>query len=112
MSVRDSAEGPRVLTAEGELDILTTEALPLRVPALVAGAVAVVLDLSAVTFFDSSAVHFVDLLLREGARVGVTVRVVAPKGRPAHRVLDLVGLLACVDEDLETALIDAGDRRA
>jgi anti-anti-sigma factor len=104
ITVTDSTGGPRVLTAEGELDVLTAEPLLAQASALVAGASAVVLDLSRVTFFDSAAVHFVDLLLRRGAEVSVPVRVVAPAGRPPHRVLGIVGMLSCADEDLETAV--------
>lgn len=103
LHVTDPPRGPRVLSAQGELDVLTSEPLRGRVAQLVAGASGVVLDLTEVTFFDSSAVHFVDLLLREGARTGVPVRVVAPKGRMPHRVLEIVGMLACVHEDLEAA---------
>lgn len=99
-----SAEGHRVLTAEGELDVVTVEPWKAQVPELVEGASGLVLDLTAVTFFDSAAVHLVDLLLREGAARGVAVRVVAPRGRIPHRVLQIVGMLSCVDEDLETAL--------
>jgi anti-anti-sigma regulatory factor len=87
-----------VLAAEGELDIVSVQ--PLDVASLVAGASGVVLDLTRVTFFDSAATHLVDQLLRSG----VPARVVAPKGGLPHRVLEIVGMLACVDEDLDAAL--------
>jgi anti-anti-sigma factor len=98
--VSDSPGGPRVLSAEGELDIVTAGALDAA--ALAAGASALVLDLSRVTFFDSAAVHFLDRLLRSG----VPVRVVAPKGGMPHRVLEIVGMLSCVDEDLDAARLE------
>ena len=52
----------------------------------------VVLDLSAVTFFDSSGVRLVDTLARECGARATPFRVVAPPGGPSRRVLELVGL--------------------
>lgn len=96
--------GVRVLRADGELDITTAPPLLAAADTLVAGARGVVLDLSAVTFFDSSAVRLVDRLSRAAAAADARFRVVAPSGSTARRVLELVGLAALlVDEDLPTA---------
>ena len=73
--------GARVLRMRGELDIAVAPGLLPRVPELVAGAAGVVLDLSAVTFFDSAGVRLVDRLARECGRVGVRFAVVATPGR-------------------------------
>jgi anti-anti-sigma factor len=104
LSVSDPASGPRLLQPEGELDLLTVEPMLAQVPALVEGASALVLDLTGVTFFDSAAAQFVDRLLREGARCAVPVRVVAPRGGRARRVLEIVGMLDCVVEDVASAV--------
>lgn len=97
--------GVRVLRGAGELDLTTVPALLAQAAPLVAGVRGVVLDLSAVTFFDSSAVRLVDRLAREASRSGAGFRVVAPPGCTARRVLELVGLAsALADDDLPTAV--------
>ena len=97
--------GVRVLRAEGELDITSVPSMLAGAASWVEGSTGVVLDLSAVTFFDSSAVRLVDRLAREASRAGVGYRVVAPTGTVSRRVLELVGLAALLaDEDLPTAL--------
>jgi anti-anti-sigma factor len=97
--------GVRVLLAEGELDVVSVPAVLEGAAALVEGARGVVLDLSAVTFFDSSGVRLVDRLSRESSRAGAAYRVVAPTGSTARRVLELVGLASLLaDEDLPTAV--------
>jgi anti-sigma B factor antagonist len=83
--------GPRVLRMRGELDIAVAPGLLPRVPDLVAGAPGVVLDLSAVTFFDSAGVRLVDRLARECGRARVRFAVVATPGTTPARVLDIVG---------------------
>ena len=55
-------DGVRVLCAAGELDAVSAPDLVAQVPGLVAGAAAVVLDASGITFFDSSGVRAVDRL--------------------------------------------------
>ena len=97
------ADGVRVLRASGEFDVAVVPPLLPGLPALVAGAPAVVLDLSLVEFFDSSGVRLVDALAR--ACDGVPLRVAAPPGTPARRVLELVGLVdGLVEDDLDAAV--------
>ena len=95
-----------VLRASGELDVAVVPALLPELPALVSAAQAVVLDLTAVTFFDSSGVRLVDRLARECARAQAPFRVVAPPTEVASRqVLDIVGLTdALASDDLAAAL--------
>ena len=81
----------RVLRMRGELDIAVAPGLLPRVPELVAGAPGVVLDLAAVTFFDSAGVRLVDRLARECGRAGVPFAVVARPGTTPARVLQIVG---------------------
>lgn len=109
----DRDDGVRLLRAAGEVDVAVVPAILPGVPALVAGATAVVLDLTSVTFFDSSGVRLVDRVARECARHGVRVRVVAPPGGPARRVLEIVGMASpeLTAPDLSTA-VDAVRRES
>jgi anti-sigma B factor antagonist len=98
-------DGVRLLCAEGELDVITAPPLLPDLARLVAGASGVVLDLSGVTFFDSSGVRLVDRLARECGRIATPVRVVAPRGSAPRRVLELVGLTDdLVAEDMAEAV--------
>jgi len=98
-------DGVTVLRARGELDVAVVPALLPGLPALVSAAEAVVLDLTAVTFFDSSGVRLVDRLARECARAQAPFRVVAPPRSASRQVLDVVGLAdALASDDLAGAL--------
>ena len=102
---------PHVLSITGELDIVTLPDVLDRVPALVAAASALVVDLQLVTFLDSSGVRLLHRLARTCAEAGTGVRVVAPPGSRARQVLDIVGMTLLVDDDLGTAraALRAGD---
>ena len=98
-------DGVRVLRAEGDLDAVTAPPLLPGVPTLVAGARAVVLDLSDVPFFDSSGVRLLDRLARACSATGAPLRVVAPPGTRPRRVLEIVGLApALAVDDLATVV--------
>lgn len=97
-------DGVRVLQARGELDAVAAPAVLPGVPDLVSDAAAVVLDLSALTFFDSAGVRLVDQLARECDRSSAPFRVVAPPRTPSRRVLELVGMESLADDDLAAAL--------
>lgn len=96
-------DGVRVLRVTGELDVLSAQPLYDQVTALVDDE-PLVLDLTGVTFLDSSGVHVLDRLARAHcARSGF--RVVAPPGGRPRRVLDIVGIGAGVIADsLDQAL--------
>ena len=81
--------GRVVVVPRGELDISTVDEVAGEIDGLVArGFDAVVLDLRATSFMDSSGLH---LLLRQTARTDVRVTVI--DGAPAiRRVIDLVGV--------------------
>ena len=110
MTVRPRAlpGGVRVLAAEGEIDVRTADVLLPSLAELVGGARAVVLDLTDVTFFDSSGCRLVDRLAHECGRVHAALRVVAPPGSPPRQVLRIVGMeqgLVCDSlRDAEAAL--------
>ena len=99
-----------VLAASGELDAVVTPGLIERVETLVDGAAAVVLDLSAVSFLDSSGLRLVDRLARECGRRGAPVRIVAPLGSPSRRLLEIVvmaGELVAADRPTAEAAVRA-----
>src|SRR5689334_8321368 len=101
----DRAGGTIVLRATGELDVAVVPTRLPEVPALVSAAESVVLDLTDVTFFDSSGVRLVDHLTRECDARATPFRVVAPPGGPPRRVLELVGLAdAVASDDLPAAI--------
>lgn len=98
-------DGLRVLRAAGELDVLGVAPLLEQVPVLVDGASGVVLDLSEVSFFDSSGVRLTDSLSRACAEAGAGFCVVAPPGSRGRRVLELVGMAdGLAEDDLQSAL--------
>ena len=97
--------GVHVLRVTGELDVLTAQPLHERVTALAHGR-PLVLDLTDLTFVDSSGVRAVNRLARTQVASG-GLRVVAPRGGRARRVLDIVGFGAgLVVDDLEQALVE------
>lgn len=98
IEVLPSRDGVRVVRLTGEVDVVST-----RVPyEELAPPGALVLDLSDVSFFDSSGVRLVDRVAREHQG---RLRVVAPRGGRARRVLDLVGYGSeLVAEDVEQAV--------
>lgn len=93
-------DGVRVVRLTGEVDVVST-----RTPYEELGPPGpLVLDLSDVSFFDSSGVRLVD---RTARALGGALRVVAPRGGRARRVLDLVGYgSGLVADDLEQAVAD------
>jgi anti-anti-sigma factor len=110
IDVRSGPAEARVLRMTGELDIAVAPGLMPRVPELVSGVPGVVLDLTAVTFFDSAGVRLVDRFARECGRDGVAFAVVATPGTPPARVLEIVGFgPPLVAADLGTALSAVND---
>lgn len=114
MTIAPAPDGPddvRVLRASGEIDVVTWRDGIGEVPSLVQHGLPLVLDLTDVTFCDSSGVRLLDALARECGRHRAAFRVVAPPGTRGRRVLDLVGIgegLAC--DDLDTALAQVRGR--
>lgn len=99
----------RVLALVGDVDVLVAPAVAAELPALLDGARAVVLDLTGVTFFDSSGVRLVDQLVRACATRELAWRVVSPPGSSNRRLLELVGMTGpAVLDDREAAVADLG----
>jgi anti-sigma B factor antagonist len=110
IDVRRGPEDARVLRMRGELDIAVAPDLLPRVPELVSGVPGLVLDLTAVTFFDSAGVRLVDRFARECGRDGIAFAVVAAPGTPPARVLEIVGFgPPLVATDLDAALAAVTD---
>lgn len=105
-----SPSEPHVLMLSGEVDVVSVPTVLERIPALVAEASGVVVDLREVSFLDSSGVRFLHRLAHTGAASGTGVRVVAPPECRARRVLDIVGMTLLVDDDLDTARAALRDR--
>lgn len=89
LRVEEVAEAT-VVVLGGEVDARVTPDVRSRLPEVVDRGRPVVLDLAAVTFFDSSGVRLLDQLARACAAQEVGWAVVAPGGSPARRVLELV----------------------
>jgi anti-anti-sigma factor len=86
--------GDRVLTLAGEVDIETVRPLTNSLDAVLLDEPArVVVDLTQISFIDSSGVAAVLAALDKAHACGVDLRVVIPDTCAAHRVFQLIGLL-------------------
>ncbi|MGK2878934.1 MAG: STAS domain-containing protein [Solirubrobacterales bacterium] len=84
-----SADGARRVALSGELDIATVDQLSAALERLsIAGAERLIIDLSAVTFMDSSGLRVLILANRDAASGGYEF-VVVTGDSPAKRVLEL-----------------------
>ena len=81
---------PHVARLEGEIDLANAAAVEEEVLAGLGDAPALVVDLSAVTYFDSSGMRMLDSLAGACEAAGIPLRVVAPDGSPARMVLRIV----------------------
>ena len=108
LSVSDAGGGKRVVAAAGELDIVGAAQL-LRAVAVLRRPVtsAVAIDLSALTFIDSSGINALRSAVRAANARGVGAIVAAPSQR-VERVLELVKLADILP--LEHSLADAFQR--
>jgi anti-sigma B factor antagonist len=97
--------GVLVVEAEGEVDMATAPQLAAAV-GVRDGATRVVVDLSAVSFLDSSALNSLVHARRELAEQGISFRVVSPKDHAVRQVFEITQLtqeLGVVDS-LDAAL--------
>ena len=109
---RHDRHGVAVLSAHGELDLGTAPALrEALLPVLEHEPGPVVVDLSEVTFMDSTGVHLLADTRRCLEPQQRRFAVVCPEGGPVHRVLALVGLLDLVTayRSRESAVIGGDD---
>ncbi|HVL95805.1 MAG TPA: STAS domain-containing protein [Solirubrobacteraceae bacterium] len=100
--------GAVVATMVGEVDLATASPLEDDVVAALAGATALVVDLSAVGYFDSAGVRLLDRLAARCADAGLPFAVVAPEAGRARFVLRVVAFGDdLVAETVEAALAAA-----
>ena len=102
-----------VLIVEGEVDISTAARFHEALSAAVSGGHGpLVLDLSEVTFIDSTAVHVLSTIAGALDAQRRRLAVACVEGRPVHRVLSLTGLPAAVAvyRSRHSALLDSDER--
>ena len=88
-----SDHGQSVVVVSGELDIATTEALGRRLRELCAGdGRRLALDLSDVTFMDSSGVHLIRDMLDVADRDGISF-VLVERSSAVDQILELTGTM-------------------
>jgi anti-anti-sigma factor len=88
---RSERDGVVLARLAGEVDISNVREIEAELFALPNEALGLVLDLSATTFIDSSAVSLVYGLRERLRRRGQTLRIVVPPGTAPRRVLELTG---------------------
>ena len=87
-----------VITARGEIDLATVRALRDAIDGADAGAPAVIVDLSEVTFLDSSGLRVLAQCQRRLTSEDGTVRLrLVVAGTPVERVFDVTGLRSFFD---------------
>lgn len=110
----EDRDGVVIAAVAGEID--SSNAVDLRLALserLPSSAIALVLDLSAVEYLDSSGIQ---LLFELGRRLSARrqrMRLVVPAGAPMRRVLELTAVdsVAPMDADLETAMRGLSEAR-
>jgi anti-anti-sigma factor len=108
VAVSDAGNGRSVVTATGELDTTTAPELLSSVAVLARPATTgVAIDLSAVTFVDSSGINALHRAVRSARARGVAAVIAAP-GERVQKVLDLVRM--CDILPLEPTLAAALER--
>jgi anti-sigma B factor antagonist len=90
--ITEADESRTLLRATGSIDIASRERLGAAVrAALAADTTALVIDLSAVTFIDSTGIGTLVDAASQSADAGATFRIEAPS-RPVARILEVSGL--------------------
>lgn len=93
----------------GEIDRLNADDLERAVLEAASDAVAVIVDLSAVSYLDSSGVRMLDGVVRGLGGRGVPLRLVAPPGGAVRLVLRIVAFGdELVADDVDGALVALG----
>jgi anti-anti-sigma factor len=103
----EQRNGVLVATVDGEIDSSNASELRLALSErLPSASSALVLDLSAVTYLDSSGVHLLFELGRRLAARRQAIRLVVPQGAPVRRVLELCAVdgVAPMDHALDESL--------
>lgn len=103
----EQRDGVLIASVDGEIDSSNAAELRLALSErLPSASSALVLDLSNVTYLDSSGVHLLFDLGRRLAARRQALRLVVPDGAPMRRVLELCAIdgVAPMDRELDTSL--------
>jgi anti-anti-sigma factor len=103
----EQRESVLVASVDGEIDSSNAAELRLALSErLPSASSALVLDLTAVTYLDSSGIHLLFDLGRRLAARRQSLRLVVPEGAPMRRVLELCAIdtVAPMDKELEDSL--------
>jgi anti-anti-sigma factor len=96
--VGTDAAGRRLVRPAGEVDVVAARQLAAALRALVGAPGAdVVVDLTDVTFIDSTGLGAIVATRRRLTRQGIALHVIAPAGSPARRTIDLAGLAGVLE---------------
>lgn len=107
---RDLSDGVEVIRLEGDVDLTNVELVREAVDATTSGIV--VLDLSGVTFLDSTAISTFDGGQRTLASEERSLVVVSPPETPSAWALRVTGIDGAVCESLDDALVALLPRHA
>jgi anti-sigma B factor antagonist len=111
IEVRDAGNGVQHLVLAGELDMAAAPELERSLVEAPADRDCLVLDMSALTFLDSTGIHFLVQLNAAAEREGWLLRLV-PGPPEVQRVLEIVGvaeLLPFIEDGLSGQLTDPGE---
>lgn len=103
----EQRDGVLIAAVEGEIDSSNASELRLALSdRLPSASSALILDLSSVTYLDSSGIHLLFELGRRLAARRQALRLVVPDPAPIRRVLELcaVGTVAPLDRELDASL--------
>ena len=103
------ADGVTIVSLEGELDKLTTDAARVELERAVGGN-AVLVDLSSVEFLDSAGLHMLFRLARATSRTGGRLAMVIPTASPLRRLVEITNVdeIAAVCDSVEEGIARIG----
>ena len=88
----EKKNGSVLVSLSGEVDVSNTESVRTGIERVTAGADRIVIDLSAIEFFDSSGLRLLKQLSTTASEANVTFVVVAPPNSIARSVLDITSM--------------------
>ena len=88
----ENENGSVLVSLSGEVDLSNAESLKTGIERATAGADRIVVDLTAIEFFDSSGLRLLKQLSTDASGANVTFVVVAPPNSIARSVLDITSM--------------------
>ena len=88
----EKENGSVFVCLNGEIDVSNAESVKTGIERATAGADRIVIDLTAIEFFDSSGLRLLKQLSTDAGGANVTFVVVAPPNSIARRVLDITSM--------------------